>query len=209
MVHDVKNEFIKHGLFWCFLIPLMALIFMPVFMPPEAFDLPKDEFKMAAAAGIDVNRATIAATEQFDAWFVRTGIVKGTLEIFQPKVTPKKGIEGFAKWMDDWITGFWLAVYRALWRLHALAPVYLAAAACYVIPAVIDAATVRGRKVYRFEYHNPVYFYSASHAFVLIFGLAFMIPLLPMSLTIAVIFGSALAAAVAAWIAVANFQTGA
>lgn len=205
-----KSEFNQHILFWWLLAPLVALLILPGVMAPESFQVAPAEVRFLSNWGGQHREVTASADEKFERWFVAPGWVKRSVSLTQPQRMGGLGLSaGATGWLRDWVTGFWMLVYRVLWRVLALGPLYLTAAIGFALPAFVDGIGSRLKKRYDFGQHNPIFFYSSMHFVLLAIGLAMFVPITPLTLTPMVLGGFFLATAAAVWVMAANLQTGA
>lgn len=197
----VKNTFGRHLILWCLFIPLLTLIFVPLFVPEQTVS--DTEVQMVSSLNIDVNSLTEAANQKFTHLFVDTGMVARTEQFF---ITPgKAGPQDFAA---TWMHGVWLMLYKALWRFYVLCRIFFLPFVVLAIAAAVDGFTVRARKKYRFETTNPVFFYSSTHLVVGMLGLFTFLPLAPFTFSALVLVGLLLVLSGGIWLSSANFQTG-
>ncbi|MFC5550245.1 DUF4400 domain-containing protein [Massilia aerilata] len=197
---SVKNTFGSHFILWSIFLPLLALIFVPLFMPDQTLTQP--EVEMVASLGVDTAAMTQNVDTRFASMFVESGIMAKTQEFFG---TTKGGVLDFS---NGWIHGVWLMLYKATWRFFALKSIFLLPILVLSIAAAVDGFTVRATKKYRFENSNPVFFYSSMHIMVLMFGLFAFLPLAPFSLSAMALLTIVLLLVGGIWLTTSNFQTG-
>lgn len=208
---EVKNDFVKHTLFWWTLLPLFAVIVLPYFLPIESFTVSNDEIKCFRDFGRSIDAVTTTTDGIFNAMFVETGVVKvfQTMFIHHGQNIELSRLNGMvANFTQHWNNGFWMMTYRAMWRLVALWPLYLGIIFSMVAPSFIDGLVQRSIKSFDYKFHNPVYFFSSLHLMVLVLGLAVFIPLLPFHLTAPLLGAFGVLMSITVWITTANFQTG-
>lgn len=211
-VLEVKNNFVGHTAFWWVVMPIFALLVLPYVLPVQSFMVGDAELLCFSELGRDTDAVTNSTNALFQSMFVSTGVLKAFRTMFiDHAVIPQ--LQGsatvVANFTQQWNNGFWMMVYRAMWRLIALWPIYLAILLSMVIPAFVDGLAQRAIKKYDYKFHNPVYFFSSLHLIALVLGLCVFVPLLPLPLTAQMVAGSGFMLAAAAWMATANFQTGA
>lgn len=208
---EVKNQFVRHSLIWLWVIPLALFLLMPAFVGREEMRVPRDEVKMLSLLGQDAAQVTRRADEIYENWFVKTGLVSKAKRIFLTNLNENdpKFFKNLAKDTLTYHENMWDMIYRAIWRLTGLWPTLTALLLALVLPALVDGLVVRAKKVDVFESHNPVFFWSAGHAVVMVVGTFLLLPLLPYTISIFVLYGSIGLVTAAMWIAAANLQTGA
>ncbi|MFJ1258394.1 DUF4400 domain-containing protein [Cupriavidus sp. CuC1] len=212
-----KSEFSRHILFWWLLAPLIALLILPGVMSPVSFQIEQAEVRFLSHWGGQDREVTRRADAKFDLWFVAPGWVDRSVAVTRPQRVGGSSLAGgvssfpagTGSWLRDWVAGFWMLVYRILWRVLALGPLYLTAAIGFVLPAFVDGIGSRLKKRYDFGQHNPIFFYASMHFVLLAVGLAMFVPVTPLTLTPTVLGGFFLATAAAIWVTAANLQTGA
>lgn len=207
---EVKNQFANHAIFWWVGLPLIAMFVLPLLIPPESFVITAEEVEFFKNMGIETSSATNSANDWFKTLFVDTKVRELFQSTFINSNMPmsselQKSSRSFT---SNWNDGFWNMFFRAIWRLHALWPVYLGGCISFVIPAFIDGLTVRAKKKYNFQVHNPVFFYASTHFAVLVLGLAVFLPFLPITLNALHIGGFFCVLALSMWIVASNFQSG-
>lgn len=203
-----KSEFNRHILFWWLIAPLLTLLILPAFMQPESFAIASEEVRYLTHWGSRVHPVTERADALFNSLFVDSGWVRGSLDLAQPRTRDLPAATGLFRWLHGWIAGFWMLLYRVIWRVYALLPIYLAAILGYALPAFVDGLTTRLKKRYDFGQHNPIFFYSSMHFVLLAVGLALFVPITPLTLTPWILGGYFLLTAAAVWIMASNLQTG-
>lgn len=208
---EVKNQFVRHSLIWLWVIPLALFLLMPAFVGREEMRVPRDEVKMLSLLGQDAAQVTRRADEIYENWFVKTGLVSKAKRIFLTNLNENdpKFFKNLAKDTLTYHENMWDMIYRAIWRLTGLWPTLTALLLALVLPALVDGLVVRAKKVDVFESHNPVFFWSAGHTVVMVVGTFLLLPLLPYTISIFVLYGSIGLVTAAMWIAAANLQTGA
>ena len=197
----VKNTFGSHLILWCLFLPLLSLIFIPLFFPDQPIS--DTEVQMVANMDIDVNSLTDSANSRFTSMFIDSGF-KAKSESFFNSGT-QNAFQGFGA---RWINGVWMMIYKALWRAYVLARIFFIPLLVMAIAAAVDGSGVRARKKYRFQTTNPVFFYSSTHLVVLMTGIFAFLPLAPISLSATALVGLLVALAAGIWLSAANFQTG-
>ena len=205
---EVKNQFAAHGIFWMLTLPLVAIVGLPAVMSASDFIVTPHEVRFFSKV---LGRDTVSIEHLEDAWykflFEDTHIASTLREFFSPvKGAASRG--AFSSLGQNYNNGLWLMVYRGLYRISGLWPVALAVMLALGVPCLIDGLAVRARKSYNFQFHNPVFFWSAGHLLILVIGLGIFLPFLPIPLTIPVLAGFFAVFCGAIWITAANFQTG-
>jgi hypothetical protein len=207
----VENKFARHSIFWFWSLPIIAILVMPIFFSPAAFKVtPEEMITFANIMDIDADATTLRANAIFSAIFIETGIYAAVNNFFHTQVGnfQMSGQVQAQRVNSTYASALWLMFYRGIWRLTALWPAVLSIIVAMGIPSLIDGWAMRAKKSYTFESHNPVYFWSASHTFIMVLGLGFFLPLTPVTLTpIAFLFYS-LMLCLTCWVTAANFQTG-
>jgi len=168
---------------------------------------------MMGKLGIDVEKRTERTNSFYTSMFITTGILKTTEKFFSGNIIPNQGydltkVEEATNFSAKWIRGFWLLIYKCIWRLNMLTSIFFLPTLIVCIPSAVDGFATRARKQYRFERANPVFFYSSMHLAVFIVGLFVYLPLLPISLTTNLLAFFIFSLGAAVWIAASNFQNG-
>ena len=197
---SVKNSFGSHFILWSIFLPLLALMFVPLFAPDQ--NLTPSEVEMVASLGVDTAAMTQTVDQRFASLFVENGFVAKTQEFFG---STKGGMLDFS---NGWIHGVWLMLYKAVWRFFALKSIFLLPLLVLGISAAVDGFMVRATKKYRFENSNPVFFYSSMHTMVLMFGLFAFLPMAPFSLSAMALLTIIVLLVAGIWLTASNFQTG-
>ena len=208
---EIKNQFAGHGIFWMLTLPLLAIVILPALLPSSDFKLTAAEVSFFRdVLGRSVNSVTKDADMVFNSLFVKTHIASFIGGFFRHsgELHGNALIRDTAVFSADYNNGLWLMVYRGLWRMCGLWPAMLAIAASLAAPCLIDGLMVRARKSYTFRFHNPVFFWTASHSVIIIIGLGVFLPFLPIGLTAISIVGFAVLLCAGVWVTAANFQTG-
>lgn len=201
---SVKNTFGGHFVLWVLFLPVLSLIFIPLFVSNQ--NIAEAEIEMVSGMKIDAKAISESTSETFTTLFITTGIMPATENFFSGSILGQASTK--AQTSTKWIRGVWLLVYKAIWRLHVLASVFLVPMLALCIPSALDGFAVRARKKYRFESYNPIFFYSSMHSAVFIIGLFVFLPLAPITLSANILAALLGGLAFAVWIATANFQTG-
>ena len=208
---EVKNQFAKHAVFWVFPLPLVAVLALPAILPPSDFGLSKEEVAFfAESLGRDVPAITAAADGIFDRMFIKTHIATSVRDFFVGG-NREDGVDLMktaGKVSRNYNNAVWLMIYRGLWRMCGLWPVVLSVMLALGMPCLVDGLAVRARKSYNFQFHNPVFFWSASHSLILIMGLGVFLPFMPYALSPLLLCSFAVLICGALWVTAANFQTG-
>ena len=208
----VENKFARHGVFWFWSLPIVAVLIMPILFSPNSFRISAEEMSVFSdTMGIDTNATTIKANLIFSSLFVDSGFYATVNKFFRSTYTGAFQIASQAQAQhvnSTYASALWLMLYRGIWRLTALWPAVFSIVLALGIPSLIDGWITRARKSYTFESHNPVYFWSASHSFIMVLGLGFLLPLTPVALSPMTFFVYSVILCLTAWVTAANFQTG-
>jgi len=209
---EVKNQFAKHVIFWLLTLPILAILLMPAFIAPHEFTVDTAEKRFFQdVMDIDVRAVSAQADLRFKHLFVDTGAFGYTKSVMvsggvSAGKSPSPG--SLSSFSGTYHTALWLMLYRAIWRIQAMWPAAIAIVLAMGIPSLVDGLAVRARKSYTFDFHNPVYFWTASHSLIIVFGIGAVLPLLPMAMTPLVIAAFTALLCTSVWITAANFQTG-
>lgn len=201
---SVNNSFGSHFILWSMFLPVLALIFVPLFMPEQHID--ESEIAMVSGFSLNVVELTEATNATFSRVFIETGVMSGTEKWFGGDGAGE--FQKNSKYAASWIRGVWLMIYKAMWRVNVLTTIFFLPLLALLIPAAIDGFVVRARKKYRFENSNPVFFYSSMHMVVLMFGMFAFLPLAPITLSSNALFGLLACLSLGVWTTASNFQTG-
>ena len=125
----VSNSFLRHFIFWGLFLPLLSVILVPLVWPDQSIQ--KAEVAMVKDLGGDLVGLNHQTDTTFRRWFVDTKVVSATETFFAGNATLQAAEEG-TKVSSQWIYGVWMMVYRAIWRLKALAMVFFAPVLCLV-----------------------------------------------------------------------------
>lgn len=210
---EIKNQFANHLLFWAFVIPLVAILALPSMLPAKDFAITDAEMTFFNdVIGKDASEITRNCDALFDQLFIKTNIAPAFRDFFAPspsKYGPDVKSSMIAtSFSRNYNNAMWLMVYRGLWRITGLWTTVLAVILAAGIPCLVDGLSVRARKSYNFQFHNPVVFWTASHSLIFVVGLGVFLPFLPYSLSPMVLLGFCVVFCGALWITATNFQTG-
>lgn len=207
---EIKNTYARHAMFWMWLMPLIAVLTMPLVINSANFYIEPNEVKMFSEyLGQDSEKIKKQADQIFTSAFVTPGIYKAVNDFLAPSRSEfGRKARGHEDISENYSQSLWLLLYRAIWRMCGIWSIALALLVCIGLPALVDGLMVRARKSFNFELHNPVYFWSAGHTVVLIMGLAMFLPFLPFQLSLPLLLGSIFLLCVGIWVTAANFQTG-
>lgn len=205
---EVKNQFVRHGLFWIWVLPFAIFLLVPAFVSREEMRIPPAEISLMKELGQDVKTVNARADRVFTAVF--SGAVKFTKKLFTSSANlgDPSAIKRTAAATVKYHENLWYMVYRAVWRLAGLWPTFFALALAVAMPALVDGLVVRAKKIDVFESHNPVFFWGAGHSLVMVVGVFVLLPLLPYTISMPMLYGSVGAIAMALWVTAANLQTG-
>lgn len=210
-VVELKNNFARHSVLWWLTLPFMAILVLPMVFPHGAFGVSSSELNFFASWGRDTSAVTVSADSIFKHAFVDTGIAKYMGNFFSManglSLAPR-AVQYASNAGQNYDQAFWMMIYRGIWRFYALWPIYIGIFFSMVLPAFVDGLVTRAKKSFNFQFHNPVYFYSSMHTVVLILGLGFFIPLMPVSLNAELLAGFAALLSLSFWVTASNFQTG-
>lgn len=209
----VENKFAAHGIFWFATLPVIGILIMPMFFNADSFVIKKDELmQLEKILSLDVNAATSSANAKFQSLFIDSGVYEKVNNFFAGNYSfgdlIPTGVKKAHKTSSAYAASLWAMLYRGIWRFTALWPSVCAILVGLGIPALIDGWISRAKKQYTFELHNPVYFWTASHSFIMVMGMGVFLPLTPIVLTPLAFSVYALTLCSTAWITAANFQTG-
>lgn len=210
---EVKNQFARHGLFWVWILPIILLVSLPALLPTERMTIKTGEVAFLQKLGVDTDKVASTANDVFRQWFVATGAVQATRRFVTPRQqhvtneTPD-GVRDSASITQRFVQNFWLMVYRVIWRLIGLWPLFSVLMLAFVLPAVVDGATSRAKMADTFGQSNPVFFWGAGHSAVGVLGIFFLLPLLPIPIGMLMLYGTVAVVSFSLWVLAANFQTG-
>lgn len=211
MYVETKSSFLNHFLLWVLTATAFSLIFLPYLMPADSFSVSKEEIEFFNDLGRDTKAVTKSANSIYSAIFDGTGAGVAIDNIFhktdRAEVT-RSGIVVAVDWARKWMDNFTRMIFRGIWRLIALWPIYLAGMLTFCIPAFVDGLVARAKKKYDFLQSNPVFFYGASHFVAFAFGASIFVPIAPLPLSGVLIAALIAFVALAMRVAAANFQTG-
>lgn len=205
------SRIVSHARWWLIALPLLLLIVMPMVPSDDAFrHFPEEEAANARWIGQEVHdKARATATTRFRAWFVDSGVARKSYTMFIKdggKVI--KAEDGMRAATKKWLDHFWMGVYRALYRWE-VAWMWYAGLFFFALAAAIDGWVVKNVKSTEFGYSNPLNFHLAVHMLIVMIGLAFVIPFLPIPIGVLVWPSIALIFAGTVWLIMSEFQTGA
>ena len=205
---EVKNQFVRHGLFWVWVLPFAIFLLVPAFVSREEMQIPPAEIALMQELGQDVQKINERADRVFTAVFSDAARFSKTLLTSSVSLDDPSSIRRTAAATVKYHDNLWHMVYRAVWRLAGLWPTFLALALAVAMPALVDGLVVRAKKIDVFESHNPVFFWGAGHSLVMVVGVFVLLPLLPYTISMPVLYGAVGAIALALWVTAANLQTG-
>lgn len=200
----MKTSFGGHFIFWALFLPLLSIVALPLLEPDQ--NIRPAEIEMAQSLNVDLGRLNERTNSFYQSAFIETGLLPATENFFSGSVLGKPSEKSAVA--GTWIRGVWLQVYKGVWRVHVLFYAFLIPLLVLCTAAAIDGFAVRARKRYRFENHNPIFFYSSMHVVVFIVGMFVFLPLAPITLSIGILSGMLACLAFAVWITTSNFQTG-
>lgn len=205
---EVKNQFASHTLFWIWVLPFALFLLVPAFVDRESMRVPPAEIILMKELGQDVGMVSKRADRIFNSVF--TDMVRWSKTLLTSRVKEDDPIvfRNAARRSQVYHQNLWHMVYRAVWRLAGLWPTFMALSLAVALPAFIDGLVVRAKKVDVFEAHNPVFFWGAGHSLVIVIGIFVLLPLLPYTITMTVLYGAVGAIAAALWVTASNLQTG-
>lgn len=207
---EVKNQFARHGLFWFWVLPFAFVLMIPALFSREEMRVPMEEIKTMALLGQDVEKITRRADVVFNVVFVNTGLTTFSAKLFKSEVKhdDPEFFRNLAKATNKYNENVWNMIYRAIWRLAGLWPTLMALMLAVALPCMVDGLVIRAKKVDVFESHNPVFFWTAGHSLVMVVGVFFLLPLLPIPISITLLYGAVGIISLALWVTASNFQTG-
>lgn len=208
---EVKNQFARNILFWVLLLPFIFMLVAPSLMQADAMKVPAQEVQTLKTLGRDTQAVTASANRVFTDLFVTTGIVQATYKMFKSPLRPAsdpKSVQSAASFSSRYVEGFWHLIYRAIWRVMGLWPVLSVLLLAVVLPATIDGLAIRGRKLDQFKPHNPVFFWASAHSAISVAGMFMILPLLPLPISVMMLYGAVGLIALSMWTTASNLQTG-
>jgi len=189
-----------------FFIPILIIIYMP-FIPGSAKIDPSERLMVAELGGnlIQIDKSSL---ETFDRLFVQTGIVKGTKNFIGAKwqIGKLRLMTKLEEVRTRWIDGFWWTIFKAIWRVHALAHMMLLIGVCLCLPAVLDGALISRRRQYQFKGVSRVQYFSSVILFATVAGLLISLPFWPIPLSFYFIVAMMPVAAFSSWLFAANLR---
>jgi hypothetical protein len=206
---EIKNQFARNILFWIVTLPVLFLLLAPVMLDSEDFKVPAEEIQTLKTLGRDTKAITEQANAIFRSAFVDTGAVAYSHSLLTT-ATPitQHGVKVAADVSNSYVLGFWHLVYRAVWRIAGLWPVLSVLLLCVVLPAIVDGLAIRGRKLDQFRQHNPVIFWASAHSAISVAGVFMILPLLPIPISVTVLYLAVAGVALSLWTTASNLQTG-
>lgn len=206
---EIKNQFARHLILWVLTGPFLAVILFPAMWPAEKMRVPTSEIETLQILGANPNDATRRANEIFTTLFVETGIHQWTRKLVGSRGgLGTEGERNMHKGSNSYVDGVWHLIYRAIWRFMGMWPVLSILLLAFAVPALVDGVVTRETKLDQFKPHNPVFFWIATHSVISVVGSFLFLPLLPIAITIPVLYGSVALVAIGAWSLAANLQTG-
>jgi hypothetical protein len=210
---EIKNQFARNILFWVFTLPLVYILVAPGFIQVATFQVQSDEMQMLKTLGRDTDDITRKANATFQRFFVDTGIFDTSKSLMGDPNTKhdalsKTAASNFGSIYSRYLNGLWMLVYRAIWRILGLWPVLSVLLLSMVLPSIIDGLAVRGRKLDQFKPHNPVIFWASAHSAISVAGIFVVLPLMPVSISLWMLYACVGLIALSLWNTAANLQTG-
>ncbi|WP_234265106.1 DUF4400 domain-containing protein [Hydrogenophaga sp. NFH-34] len=206
---EIKNQFARHMILWILTGPFLAVFLMPVFMGTEKLRVPDSEYETLQELGIEHDLVTQRANTVFSSLFVETGAVQWTRKFASSKNGfGTLGERNINRGSNSYVEGFWHLIYRAIWRFMGMWPVLSVLLLAFALPAFIDGIVIRETKLDQFKPHNPVFFWLSMHSVISIAGSFLFLPLLPIAITIPVLYGAVALVSIGLWTLTANLQTG-
>lgn len=210
---EVKNIFLRHTLLWVLTLPVLAIFLMPVMLSVERLQLPSTERQTLEILGQDPDDVTDRANAVFTSLVLDTGIKEAAEKLFRSRGTTNFGTNNVGQrnivnHNHKYLDALWLLIYRAIWRFMGLWPALAALLLAFTIPAIIDGAAVHQAKQDQFRANNPVIFWASAHAAISVVGAFLFLPLLPIPISLYVLYGAVGLVTVALWSAATNLQTG-
>lgn len=202
---ETKSTFLNHLAFIMVTITAFALIFLSAIMSSDSFDVTNPEMKFLTNMGRDTEQVTRLATSAYNVAFESTPANVAIDYVFHKNdrfENEGAGILAGVDWARKYADNFTCMIYRGIWRLIALWPIYLTGIITFCIPAMIDGLVLRAKRKYDFLQSNPAFFYGAMHFVSLTIGLVFLIPIVIDTTMIA---GLLLLVASSFWAVAANF----
>ncbi len=210
---EVKNQFANHLIFWSLVLPFVAVLVLPAFMASNNFAISEPEIAFFKnVLNQDTEQITATCDSVFNSAFVETKIATAFRDFFAPRAArngPESGLMSLSSnFSRNYNNSLWLMVYRGIWRITGLWPIVLSLFLAIGLPCLVDGLAVRARKSYNFQFHNPVFFWSASHSVIIVIGLGIFLPFLPYALSPVVMVCFFVAFCACLWVTASNFQTG-
>lgn len=208
---ETKNQFARHGIFWFFFIPFVLLILTPGLMGQGKMRIHEDERAMLLQIRHNSDDVTEKTNQIFKSWFMDTGVLRATQDFVRPGrsvASASQGVRDSSAFGQDFVKKFWMMVYRSIWRIVGLTPLLIALLLAFVIPGIVDGLTSRAKMADTFGHSNPIFFWGAGHTAVGVMGIFFVLPLLPLPLSVLFLYGVIAITALSLWVMTRNFQTG-
>lgn len=206
---EIKNQFARNLLFWVVSLPLFYLLLAPALMDVASFRVPGEELETLKALGRDTKAVTEQSNAIFKSLFVDTGLVQWSYELMGSPTTSSQNVATVsASVSNSYVLALWHLVYRAVWRIMGLWPVLSVLLLCVVVPAIVDGLAIRGRKIDQFRQHNPVIFWASAHSAISVAGIFVILPLLPLPISLLMLYGAVALVALSLWTTASNLQTG-
>lgn len=210
---ETNNAFLKHTFLWVLTLPFLAVFLMPAMLSVERLQVPATERDTLLILGQDPDDITGRANDAFTKLFLNTGIKDGAEKLFRSKGGSllgrnNTGERNIVSHNHRYLDAFWLLIYRAIWRFMGLWPALCVLLIAVAIPAVIDGAVIHQTKQDQFRSNNPVIFWASAHTAISVAGAFLFLPLLPIPISLYVLYGSVAILSLTLWSAAHNLQTG-
>ena len=190
-------------------LPVLLLIFSPFFY--TASTIAPEERKMVVQLGGNLRQVDKNALDTFEGMFVQSGIMHLSRSLIggdpdQPLLTTEN-VRLQQEVRMGWVNRFWWLVFKAIWRLYALAHMLLFIAICLCLPAVTDGALISRRKRYQFHGVSRLEHFFSVNLFAAVLGLFISLPFWPVDLNVWWVIGMMACAALSSWFFASNIRS--
>jgi hypothetical protein len=171
------SRFVSHVKWWFFFVPLIAVFVMPAIPDKSLFEIPEAEAQSVAATVGDERavEAVAATNEKFRRWFVQSGIIRATLDATGGSELSDGGVSDLA---HTWVHNFWRLIYRVVYRATVM-KLWLVGTFVFCVAAFVDGSMRRKIKASAAGFASPLSFHLAGHGILLVFGVAFVVLVVP------------------------------
>jgi len=173
------SRFVLHLKWWFFFVPLVAVFVMPAIPDPSLFSVaPEEADSVATIIGPERADEVVTLTnERFKRWFVQTGMVRATIDATGSGDIGDGGVSDFA---HTWVHNFWLEIYRAVYRASVM-KLWILGTLAFCVAAFVDGSVRRKIKASAAGFASPLSFHLAGHGILMVFGLAFAVLVMPVT----------------------------